>query len=452
MISSLQSYVADAYVADDGITYILFAVEAGQFEQLSLANQILLQECFPQTASYNALLLYGEMFNIPMLVGTPAYGQVTISGADGLLIPAGTQVGAPQSFGLDPIVFATNSDVTCASPGVPIPPVTALGVAGNLNGSYEYATTYLTATGETLQSVDAVAVAPVNQQVVLTAIPLGGAGTTGRRIYRQKNGIGPYSLVTTINDNTTTTYTDNIADGSVGQSAPNIDTAHNVSVPATAVQAGSNGNVAAGTITILVSVPSGVVAVTNPNAFTNGSNDEDVESYRQRLLIRIGDPNTGSDSDLKSWAESVEGVAQATVFDNDNVGTPTPGHVTVRIAGPGGSIPGSDVIAATLALLQSYDVCNITIHVATFTPKVQNVTVDVTTDATHALGDVIPEVQTAVVNYIVGIPVGGTLYISGLEAATFNLPGIIDSVVTVPSANVTSLNTEKFQAGTVSVI
>ena len=57
MISSLQSYVADAYVADDGITYILFAVEAGQFEQLSLANQILLQECFPQTASYNALLL-----------------------------------------------------------------------------------------------------------------------------------------------------------------------------------------------------------------------------------------------------------------------------------------------------------------------------------------------------------------------------------------------------------
>ena len=451
MLASLQNYVSDAYVGEDGITYILFAIESGQFEQLSLANQLLLQECFPQTASFAALQLYGEMFNIPLLVGLPAVGQLTISGSDGLTIPQGSQFGAPRGFGLDPIVFSTDASVTCASPGIPLPPTTALGAAGNLNGSYEYAVTFVTAGGETLQSIDSVAITPVNQQVALTAIPIGGSGTTGRNIYRQKNGVGPYNLVTAIANNTATTYTDNIADGSVGAAAPTIDSAHNVTVNATAVEAAAEGNVSAGTITILVSVPQGTISVTNAAAFTDGSDDEDAESYRQRLMTRIGDPNTGSDADLESWAESVEGVEQATVFDNDNVGTPTNGHVTVRIAGPGGAIPGADVVAATLALLQSYDVCNITIHVATFTPKVQNVTIDVTTDATHTLSDVTAQVQAAVTNYINGIPVGGTLYVSGLEAATFNLSGIIDCVVTTPSSNVTSLNTEKFQTGTITV-
>jgi len=453
MLSTLQSYIADAYIGEDGITYILFAVEAGQFEQLSLANQILLQECFPQTASFAALKLYGEMFNIPLLVGTPAIGTVTLSGSDGLVIPAGSLVGAPRGYGLDPITFSTDSDVTCASPGTPTPPTTAINVtAGNLNGSYEYAVTFVTATGETLQSVDSVAVAPVNQQVNLTAIPIGGTGTTSRRIYRQKNGIGAYSLVTTIANNTATTYTDNIADASVGASAPSVDTAHNVNMTATAVEAGANGNVVPGAISVLVNVPAGTLAVTNAAAFTDGSDDEDMEAYRARLMERIGDPNTGSASDLKSWAEAVPGVEMATVFPNDNLGTPTNGHVTVRISGPGAAVPDATVVANVLAALQAQDVANITIHVATFTPKVQNVTIDVTTDATHTLGDVTPSVQQAVADYIDEIPVGGTLYVAGLEWATFALPGIIDCNVTSPTTNQTSLNTEKFQVGTVTVV
>lgn len=452
MVTALQSSVSDAYVGEDGILYILFAVEAGQFEQLSLANQLLLQECFPQTASFASLKLYGQMFSIPLLVGLPATGQVTLTGTDGLVIPTGTQVGAPQSFGLDPIAFATGADITIPAPGVPVACAAAVNVtAGNLNGSYEYAITFVTASGETLQSPDAPAVTPVNQQVNLTAIPIGGPGTTQRKVYRQKNGTGPYQLVTTIANNTATTFTDNIADGSVGVNAPTADSAHNVTVAATAVNSGANGNVSAGAISILVSVPPGTLAVTNIAAFTGGSDDEDIEAYRQRLMTEIGDPRTGSDSDLASWAEEIDGVEQATVFDNDNVGTPTPGHATVRISGPGASIPSGTIVANVLAALQLQDVANITLHVATFTPKVQNITIDVTTDTSHTLTDVTPEVQAAVTTYINSIPVGGTLYISGLEASTFNLEGLIDCNVTVPASNVTSLNTEKFQVGTVTV-
>jgi uncharacterized phage protein gp47/JayE len=452
MISALQGNVTDAYVGEDGIFYILFAVEAGQLEQLSLANQILLQECFPQTASFAALRLYGEMFNVPLLLGSPATGTVRFTGSDGVTIPAGTLVGAPRSFGLDPIAFATNTDITIPAPTTPTAPTAAINVtAGNLNGSYEYAVTFVNSSGETLQGPDSVAVTPVNQQVDLTAIPIGGPGVTARKIYRQKNGLGNYQLVTTIANNTTTTYTDNITDGSLGANAPTSDTAHYISVGATAVQSSADGNVAAGAISLLLNTPPGVSAVTNLTAFTNGADDEGVEQYRQRLMERIGDPQTGSDSDLKSWAEAVAGVELATVFDNDNVGVATNGHVTVRIAGPGASVPDSTVIANVLAALQAQDVANITVHVATFTPKVQNVTTDVTTDTTHTLADVTPEVQDAVADFINAIPVGGTLYVSGLIDAIYGLPGIIDVTVSTPASNQTSLNTEKFQVGTVTV-
>jgi hypothetical protein len=65
-----------------------------------------------------------------------------------------------------------------------------------------------------------------NAQVSLTGIPLGGAGVTARRIYRtktgQSTGEGNFFYVGEIADNTTTVYTDNIADASLGDIGPEL--------------------------------------------------------------------------------------------------------------------------------------------------------------------------------------------------------------------------------------
>ena len=55
------------------------------------------------------------------------------------------------------------------------------------------------------------------QKINLSRIPLGPAGTTNRRIYRTVGGgdVGPWYLIATIADNTTTTYADDIADTTV---------------------------------------------------------------------------------------------------------------------------------------------------------------------------------------------------------------------------------------------
>jgi hypothetical protein len=65
---------------------------------------------------------------------------------------------------------------------------------------------------------------PANQ-VALSAIPLGPTGTTSRTVYRTTVGGATYKRLTTIADNSTTTYADATADGSLGATVPSTNTA-----------------------------------------------------------------------------------------------------------------------------------------------------------------------------------------------------------------------------------
>ena len=103
--------------------------------------------------------------------------------------------------------------------------------AGNVNnGTHSYKVSYVDATGagagvgavsNTVTVVDKTS----DGKVALTAIPVGPGGTTSRKIYRTAAGnavTGPWLLLTTIADNSTTTYTDNTADASLGASLASV--------------------------------------------------------------------------------------------------------------------------------------------------------------------------------------------------------------------------------------
>lgn len=115
---------------------------------------------------------------------------------------------------------ANTKDAGCAAPGAA---TVAVGAAGALTGDYYYKITfvydgYQESSGGTASAL----VQPSSQQVDLSNIPTGasGQGVTARKIYRTTAGGSTYKLVTTISDNTTTTYTDNTADGSLGANVP----------------------------------------------------------------------------------------------------------------------------------------------------------------------------------------------------------------------------------------
>lgn len=144
-----------------------------------------------------------------ILFGTSAYDEVNNRLGIGTTSPA-------RRLDIDRGHFRYNKSACPSS----VPTVAINATAGNLNGSYRYRVTYVTDMGETEASSASSAVAPVNQQVNLTNIPKSSdSAVTARKLYRTvADGAWPYycKYLATINDNTTTTYTDNIADGSLG--------------------------------------------------------------------------------------------------------------------------------------------------------------------------------------------------------------------------------------------
>jgi len=98
--------------------------------------------------------------------------------------------------------------------------------AGNVDdGDHDYKVTFSYGTHETdggiASSSVTIADKTSNGQISLTDIPVSdNANVTSRRIYRRFNATGDYKLLTTISDNTTTTYTDNTANASLGAIVP----------------------------------------------------------------------------------------------------------------------------------------------------------------------------------------------------------------------------------------
>jgi hypothetical protein len=104
----------------------------------------------------------------------------------------------------------------------PTAPTAALaGAAGNIdNGTHSYKISFVTALGDSTQSVASNVITVVDKtadgQINLTGIPVSTEiGVTSRKIYRTKAGGSTYFLLATIANNTATTYTDNIADASM---------------------------------------------------------------------------------------------------------------------------------------------------------------------------------------------------------------------------------------------
>lgn len=82
-----------------------------------------------------------------------------------------------------------------------------------------------------------------------------------------------------------------------------------------AVAAGTSGNVAANTITIMSAPVKGVTAITNREKTTGGAEREDDNSYYQRIHAEYEDSQfyVGNDADYVKWAKEVPGIGDCIV-------------------------------------------------------------------------------------------------------------------------------------------
>ena len=104
-----------------------------------------------------------------------------------------------------------------------------------------------------------------------------------------------------------------------------------------AIEAGASGNIPAGTILSLASPVVGIENEAVSEAVSGGSDIEDDESLRSRLLYRMRNPpKAGTKTDYVAWAQEVSGVTRAWCYPLE-LG---PGHVTVRFMTDGATDDG----------------------------------------------------------------------------------------------------------------
>ena len=78
--------------------------------------------------------------------------------------------------------------------------------------------------------------------------------------------------------------------------------------------AGSKYNVPIGSLTVLINADSGVTSATNPAATSGGTDIEDDDAYRDRILLELASPQgAGNTADYRRWALSFDSVGFCTV-------------------------------------------------------------------------------------------------------------------------------------------
>lgn len=180
----------------------------------------------PQSPAYSALtgvLTWSVPKDCQIRVVVPntplsAGATYSVAAADVNLNTAIPAAPAPEPSWAELLLTAAAPDLSQVEAPTGTLTLTPTG-SGVLTGSYYYAVTYVTADGETSYGALSGPVSPSAQQVAISGIPVSSdTSVTARKLYRTAAGAQSYTvqLLAVLSDNTTTTYTDNAADGSLG--------------------------------------------------------------------------------------------------------------------------------------------------------------------------------------------------------------------------------------------
>lgn len=147
------------------------------------------------------------VFNSGVRVGAVEYENYLFTGQSGLTNP----------YKWDGSIFSRH--------GIPAPqsaPTAATASAGTLTGDYSWKVTYVNTNvveGDVGSATATYAATSDDYDVTIPTAPV-SFGVNARKLYRTEASGTVYKLVTTISDNSTTTYRDNVDDSELGADAP----------------------------------------------------------------------------------------------------------------------------------------------------------------------------------------------------------------------------------------
>jgi uncharacterized phage protein gp47/JayE len=201
-----------------------------------------------------------------------------------------------------------------------------------------------------------------------------------------------------------------------------------IDVPIVSVLAGTKGNVIANSIVLLAKSIDGITSVTNPDPTSGGTEGEDDESLRQRILEADKDiPLSGAKSDYARWAKDVPGVGEAYVIPEWN----GPGTVKVIIIDANGGIPSQQLINDVQNYIAPPDgdgkaPLGATVTVAGPNQRSISVTFSWALENGADSGSILQSIDNEIRSYFMSVPIGGNIRIAKIGAIIINQPGVVD--------------------------
>lgn len=143
------------------------------------------------------------------------------------------RIRAVEAFCTTPTAVAGVAPTVDVFRHLPVPPAPTAALvspaaAGNVdNGAHDFAVEFVNAAGDTTPGpvVSVTVTDKTTNGKVLIHLPIGPTGTTARKVISSKAGAHVLYVAATVADNTTTTYTYNIADSSLSVGAATANTA-----------------------------------------------------------------------------------------------------------------------------------------------------------------------------------------------------------------------------------
>lgn len=212
-----------------------------------------------------------------------------------------------------------------------------------------------------------------------------------------------------------------------------------VSVPVVALTLGTVGNVQPNTITLLATAIPGIDQVTNPLAFTGGTNAETDAAFRARFVNYI---NSRSLATPIAIGNAIAGIQQGLTYllqeNTDPAGDTVMGFFTVTINDGSGNPPAS-LISTVTAAIEAVRPVGSRYAVLPPTPIAAAISLDVTLSPAGSLATVASEITTAITDFVATLAIGATLPISRLAQLAYDAA---PSVINVTSLSINGANAD----------
>jgi uncharacterized phage protein gp47/JayE len=221
-----------------------------------------------------------------------------------------------------------------------------------------------------------------------------------------------------------------------------------VTVPAKAEQGGKNGNTEPGTVTVMVTPPSGIESVSNLSAFTGGEDAESDSELRSRLMLSYASISNGTNAAFyRECALKYDGVHSVGVIPRENGA----GTVSLYLGGSG-TVPSDETVSRVQADISRLREVNVTVKVQAAQAIPVDIGLAVTPTDGIADNEAFEACNQAVRDYFSALSVGEPVILSALGVAVFSTGKIRNYIFTGSETGDRAMNPNQLAVcGTVAV-